>query len=191
MHAVLVRMARSGPDVTAWDVVVDSCSVRAKRGGELTGPNPTDRGKAGTKYHVVVATDGIPLAVIPSAASVHDTKLFSDLLRLAQVVCVAIGKLYADAGYDSAGALDNAECSTTAGFACVTASVPTFGKSVRRMGPGSVRSGASLSTAAPGCWPTNAWTEGTISWAGSSSPCSQPQPSSSSQTVSPGSENHA
>src|SRR4051812_40662195 len=27
-------------------------SVRAKHGGELTGPNPTDRGKAGTKYHV-------------------------------------------------------------------------------------------------------------------------------------------
>jgi len=50
VHAVLVRMARSGPDAAAWDVVVDSCSVRAKRGGELTGPNPTDRGKSGTKY---------------------------------------------------------------------------------------------------------------------------------------------
>lgn len=33
VHAVLVRMARSGPDAAAWDVVVDSCSVRAKRGG--------------------------------------------------------------------------------------------------------------------------------------------------------------
>lgn len=102
VHAVLVRMARSGPDAAAWDVVVDSCSVRAKRGGELTGPNPTDRGKPGTKYHVVVSTDGLPLAVVPSAANVHDTKLFPDLLRLAQVVCAAIGRLYADAGYDSA-----------------------------------------------------------------------------------------
>ena len=61
VHAALVRMVRAGPQATSWDVVVDSCSVRAKRGGELTGPNPTDRGKAGTKYHVVVATDGIPL----------------------------------------------------------------------------------------------------------------------------------
>ncbi len=102
VHAVLVRMARSGPDIGAWDVVVDSCSVRAKRGGELTGPNPTDRGKPGTKYHVVVSTDGLPLAVVPSAANVHDTRLFPDLLRLAQVVCAAIGRLYADAGYDSA-----------------------------------------------------------------------------------------
>src|SRR3954449_13377523 len=27
------------------DLILDSCSVRAERGGELTGPNPTDRGK--------------------------------------------------------------------------------------------------------------------------------------------------
>jgi transposase len=102
VHAALIRMVRSGPEVAPWDVVVDSCSVRAKRGGELTGPNPTDRGKAGTKYHVVASTDGLPLAAVPSAANVHDTRLFPHLLRLAQVVCAAIGRLYADAGYDSA-----------------------------------------------------------------------------------------
>jgi transposase len=102
VHAALIRMVRSGPEVASWDVVVDSCSVRAKRGGELTGPNPTDRGKAGTQYHVVASTDGLPLAAVPSAANVHDTRLFPHLLRLAQVVCAAIGQLYADAGYDSA-----------------------------------------------------------------------------------------
>src|SRR3712207_4289391 len=102
VHAALIRMVRAGPEAPSWDVVVDSCSVRAKHGGELTGSNPTDRGKAGTKYHVAVSTDGIPLAAIPSAANVHDTRLFPHLLRLAQVVCAAIGRLYADAGYDSA-----------------------------------------------------------------------------------------
>jgi len=102
VHIALIRMVRAGPEVAPWDVVVDSCSVRAKRGGELTGPNPTDRGKAGTKYHVVASTDGIPLGVVPSAANVHDTRLFPHLLRLAQVVCAAIGRLYADAAYDSA-----------------------------------------------------------------------------------------
>jgi hypothetical protein len=101
-HTALVRMARSGPEVASWEVVVDSCSVRAKHGGELTGPNPTDRGKIGTKYHVVVATDGLPLGAVPSAANVHDTRLFPHLLGLAQVVCAAIGRLYADAAYDSA-----------------------------------------------------------------------------------------
>ena len=102
VHVALIRMVRAGPEVAAWDVVVDSRSVRAKRGGELTGPNPTDRGKAGTKYHVVASTDGLPLGVVPSAANVHDTRLFPHLLRLARVVCAAIGRLYADAGYDSA-----------------------------------------------------------------------------------------
>ena len=115
VHAALIQMVRAGPEATSWDVVVDSCSVRAKHGGELTGPNPrgphailiawggsTDRGKPGTKYHVVVSTDGIPLAAVPSAANVHDTRLFPHLLRLAQIVCASIGKLYADAAYHSA-----------------------------------------------------------------------------------------
>ncbi len=102
VHVALVRMVRAGPAAAPCEVVADSCSVRAKRGGELTGPNPTDRGKAGTKYHVVVATDGPPLGVVPSAADVHDTRLFPHLLRLAQVVCAAIGRLYADAAYASA-----------------------------------------------------------------------------------------
>ena len=83
-------------------MAVDSCSARAERGGELTGPDPTDRGKAGTKYHVVASTDGLPPAAVPSAANVHDTRLFPHLPRLAQVVCAAIGRLYADAAYDSA-----------------------------------------------------------------------------------------
>jgi hypothetical protein len=51
----------------------------------------------------VVATDGLPLAAVPSAANVHGTRLFAHLLRLAQVACAAaIGRLYADAAYDGA-----------------------------------------------------------------------------------------
>jgi transposase len=104
VHAVLLRMARSGPEAAAQalDIVVDSCSVRAKHGGELTGPNPTDRGKRGTKDHIVVSTDGWPLGAVASAANVSDTKMFPELLRLALVVGVAISRLFADAGYDSA-----------------------------------------------------------------------------------------
>src|SRR3954468_22070696 len=38
VHATLVRMVRSGPQAmaAAWDVIIDSCSVRAKRRGELS-----------------------------------------------------------------------------------------------------------------------------------------------------------
>jgi transposase len=39
---------------------LDSTSVRAKRGGEDTGPNPVDRGKAGSKFHLLVDRQGIP-----------------------------------------------------------------------------------------------------------------------------------
>ena len=71
VHAVLLRMTRSSPETAAraLDIVVDSCSVRAKHGGELTGPNPTDRGKRGTKYHIVVSTEGLPLGAVASAAN--------------------------------------------------------------------------------------------------------------------------
>src|SRR3954451_6460706 len=42
VHVALIRTVRAGPGVAPWDVVVDSCPVRAERGGELTGPSPTD-----------------------------------------------------------------------------------------------------------------------------------------------------
>jgi transposase len=152
VHAVLIRMVRSGsgPDLAPCDVVVDSCSVRAKHGGELTGPNPTDRGKAGTKYHVVVATEGIPLAVVPSAANVHDTRLFPHLLRLALAVCAAIRRLYADAAYDSA---DNRRLCEQDGIQ------PRIREVGDRTAPASGRSAAWSSTVARGCWPTSDWTD--------------------------------
>ena len=59
--------------------------MRTKRGGALTGPNPTDCGKLGTRYHVAVATDGQQLGAVPSAAKVHGTRLLRHLLRQAQV----------------------------------------------------------------------------------------------------------
>src|SRR3954447_3409356 len=98
----LVRMVPAGPEAGPGDVVVDSCPVRAEPGGEPTGPDPTDRGEAGTGYHVVASTDGLPPGVVPSAVDVHDTRLFPRLPRPARMVCAAIGKLCADAGYDSA-----------------------------------------------------------------------------------------
>jgi IS5 family transposase len=41
-------------------------------GGKKTGPNPTDRRKLGSKHHLIVDAQGIPLAVILSAANRHD-----------------------------------------------------------------------------------------------------------------------
>src|SRR3954465_1208954 len=43
VHALLVAMLRGNPTL-----ILDGCSVRAKRGGDLVGPNPTDRAKMGS-----------------------------------------------------------------------------------------------------------------------------------------------
>jgi transposase len=51
------------------------------KGGELTGPNPTDRGKPGTKYHLLTDRNGLPLHVLASAANAHDSRLFEPLLE--------------------------------------------------------------------------------------------------------------
>ena len=47
-----------------------------KKGGEAVGPNPTDRGKPGSKHHLLTDRNGVPLAVMLTAASVHDSKVF-------------------------------------------------------------------------------------------------------------------
>ncbi len=45
---------------------MDSLSIRAKCGGEATGPNPVDRAKLGSKIHLLVDKQGVPLAVLLS-----------------------------------------------------------------------------------------------------------------------------
>jgi transposase len=77
----------------------------------MSGANPTDRGRAGIKRHLVVDRRGIPLAVLLSGANVHDSQ------RCIQVLDAIPGlrtagcgrgrprkcphKHYADKAYDS------------------------------------------------------------------------------------------
>ncbi len=51
-----------------------------KKGGTKTGPNPTDKGKPGTKRHIVVDRTGIPLAAMITAANMHDSMVFEELI---------------------------------------------------------------------------------------------------------------
>jgi transposase len=85
--------------------------VRAKRGGAETGPNPVDRGKRGSKDHLVVDRNGIPLAVRLPAANVHDSNLLEPIVDAIPAVVGPRGrpgrprkrpaKLHADKAYDS------------------------------------------------------------------------------------------
>ena len=105
VHALLVAMLRGNPTL-----IVDSCSVRAKRGGDLTGPNPTDRAKKGTKYHLAVTGDGVPVACLTTAANVNDTVVFERLFLAAFGVVARIRTVFADKGYDAK--LNRALCQT-------------------------------------------------------------------------------
>jgi hypothetical protein len=44
------------------------------QGSDQTGKDPTNRGKLGTKRHIVVDRHGVPLAVTSSGSNVHDSQ---------------------------------------------------------------------------------------------------------------------
>ncbi|MFE5095674.1 transposase [Streptomyces sp. NPDC056638] len=49
-------------------------------GGSLTGRNPVDRGKRGSKLHVLSDAQGLPLVLGVSGANVHDSQALLPLV---------------------------------------------------------------------------------------------------------------
>ncbi|MEU7818472.1 IS5 family transposase [Pseudonocardia sp. NPDC049154] len=110
LHRVMLdRLAQQG--LLDWSrAAVDSVSVRAKRRGEATGPSPTDRGKAGSKYHVLCDRGGLPLHAVVTGANTHDSRMLAPLCDTNPGVREHAGrpgrprrrpdKLHADKGYD-------------------------------------------------------------------------------------------
>jgi transposase len=108
LHRLLLSELR-GADKIDWSrAAADAAFARALGGGEDTGPNPTDRGKPGSKHHVLTDARGVPLAARLSAANVNEV---TRLLPLIDAVPPVGGKpghprkrperLYADRAYDS------------------------------------------------------------------------------------------
>jgi transposase len=108
LHAVLLAELH-GADRIDWSrAAVDSASVRARGGGEQTGPNPTDRGKPGSKHHGVVSGNGVPLAATLSPANAPDVTRVIPTVDAVPPVPGRRGRprrrprrLYGDRGYDS------------------------------------------------------------------------------------------
>jgi hypothetical protein len=63
VHALLAGMLRGCPDP-----ILDSCSVRAKRVGDVTGPNPTDRAKRGHCPYARAEQRGRPPRIVRASA---------------------------------------------------------------------------------------------------------------------------
>lgn len=85
---------------------IDSKACPAPLGGEETGKNPTDRGKQGSKIHLLVDERGAPLALHITGANQHDKWSADDL-----IVSIVVERpdpeeveqhLCADKGYDYA-----------------------------------------------------------------------------------------
>lgn len=74
----------------SWErAIVDSSSVRAGHGGEKTGKSPVDRGKLGSKHHLLVEGRGIPLSTTLTGANRHD---ITQLLTLVESIPPVRGK---------------------------------------------------------------------------------------------------
>jgi transposase len=154
-RAVLDRLAQH--DLLDWSrAAVDS--VRAKRRGALTEPSPTDRGKAGSKYHVLCDRNGLPLHALITGANAHDSTMLTPLLDTNPGVRERCGqpgrprrrpgKLHADKGYVYP------RCRrylTRRGIGCGS---PAEGS---RTPPDSGGSGGSSSAQCPGCSTSAAW----------------------------------
>lgn len=83
-----------------WQAL-DSKSCPAPLGGTHTGRNPTDRGKQGSKLHILVDQRGAPLALHVTGANQHDKWSAASLLFSVVVSRPGFEQhLCADKGYD-------------------------------------------------------------------------------------------
>ncbi|NHI08821.1 transposase DDE domain protein [Streptomyces sp. KO7888] len=105
--AAIIFVATSG---CTWRQVAVRDRFRAsagRKGGPLTGPNPTDRGKLGSKIHLIMDRNGLPLSLGVSGANMHDSQGLKPLVRGIPPVRSRRGprrrwpkRLHADKGYD-------------------------------------------------------------------------------------------
>jgi transposase len=92
---------------STWSGSASTPSACGRSRGDLTGANPTDRGKAGSKLHVAGDAGGLPLAVIISAANANDSTMLEAVLEDIPPVRMPTGrrrrrpgKVHADKAYD-------------------------------------------------------------------------------------------
>ncbi|MBF6189528.1 MULTISPECIES: IS5 family transposase [Nocardia] len=104
-RAILDRLGLAG-DLDWSAAILDAASVRAKK-GSLTGRSPVDRGKKGSKIHVISDANGIPLVTGVSAGNTHDSVMLAPMVESIPRVRSQRGprrgkpaKLRADKGYD-------------------------------------------------------------------------------------------
>ena len=108
LHRILLAKLRYADKIDWSRAAVDATTLRALRGGDKTGPTPTDRGRGGTKDHLLTDGNGVPLAMHATAANRHEVTQLQTLVDAVPPVAGKLGPpkgkpeaLLADRGYDS------------------------------------------------------------------------------------------
>ena len=107
LHQVLLAELHAADRVEWSRAVADSSYLQAKKGGSKVGPSPVDRGRRGSKHHLLVDGGGIPLAWTLTGGNRNDVTQLLELLDRVPPVRGRIGRprrrprtLIADRGYD-------------------------------------------------------------------------------------------
>ncbi|MFD7597747.1 IS5 family transposase [Kitasatospora sp. NPDC059812] len=79
LHQVVLDELSACGELDWSRCAVDSVNMRALK-RELTGPNPVDRGKCGSKIHLLTERTGLPLSLAIFGASVHDSQALIPLV---------------------------------------------------------------------------------------------------------------
>ncbi|MEU4283569.1 IS5 family transposase [Nocardiopsis dassonvillei] len=109
LHRLVLDELGSRGELDWSRCAIDSVNMRALKGGDLTGPNPVDRGKKGSKIHLITDRQGLPLSMAISGANTHDSQALQPLVEGIPPIRSRRGprrrrpgKLHGDKGYDYA-----------------------------------------------------------------------------------------
>nr|WP_107393290.1 IS5 family transposase [Streptomyces agglomeratus] len=106
LHETLLARLRGADALDFSRAVVDGSHIRAKRGSK-TGRSPVDRGRSGSKHHLLTDATGIPLAATLTGGNRNDVTQFIPLLQAVPPVRGKRGRprrrpdtVLGDRGYD-------------------------------------------------------------------------------------------
>ena len=107
LHRVLLDRLGEADQIEWERACLDSASIPAKRGARKPARIRRIKEREGTKRHLVSDRRGIPLCVMISAANVHDSMVFEELIDAIEPIKRPRGrprkrpnKLHADKAYD-------------------------------------------------------------------------------------------
>ncbi|MFF1838304.1 IS5 family transposase [Streptomyces sp. NPDC058231] len=107
LHEVLLAELREADLLDMDEAAIDGSHVRALKRGAHSGPSPVDRGRSGSKHHLIVDRQGTPLAVTLTGGNRHHVTQLLPLLDANPPIRGLRGRprtrprrLFTDRGYD-------------------------------------------------------------------------------------------